>query len=409
MARIERWEAHIWCIWENLWMPIKFKCSNTSGKASKHHYHIGNSGWVYQHIGIFLWSHNRDPAIKVSFIHCVTGRMSVYSCMQNYLSKLKKHLAECILADAPGDQPPNTDNIAKATGSVFFKHNHIYDHKIFHINYTTYHTCWAQDVINPDTPHCNIMLPSEAAQRDVDDQSSLFLYARVLAVCHVNIVYIGPGAVYYQPHQMKFLWVRWYEQLDLGYTGWKSWQLDCTCFPSISGGFGDESFGFVDPSTVMQISHMIPNFWKGKWYSDGKGVSFYGRDSSDWNEYYVNRWVSKSLMKPSHSSVAHLVFLIRFVDHDMLMQFHLRLAIGHTYHDFNSVLNHTTPYTHDHSSDPVTEAADETKFITDSDGMIGSVDGGREYEVDFQDDGEIDEDDVDNNDVEFLALHEMYE
>lgn len=50
-----------------------------------------------------------------------------------------------------------------------------------------------------------------------------------------------------------------------------------------------------------------------------------------------------------------------------------------------------------------------TPFITDSDGAIGSVDGGREYEVDFQDDGEIDEDDVDNDDVEFLVLHEMYE
>lgn len=205
------------------------------------------------------------------------------------MPKLKKHLAERILADAPGDQPPNADDIAKAAGSVLFKHDRIYDHKIFRINYTTYDARRAQDVINPDTPHCNIMLLAEAAQRDVDDQSGLFLYARVLAVCHANIVYVGPGAVDYQPRQMYFLWVRWYEQVDLGYTGWKNRQLDRIRFHSISGSLRDESFGFVDPSAVVRASHMIPVFRKGKRYSDGKGVSFCGRDSSDWNEYYVNR------------------------------------------------------------------------------------------------------------------------
>ena len=59
-----------------------------------------------------------------------------------------------------------------------------------------------------------------------------FLYASVLAVCHANITYVGPGAVDYQPHQMDCLWVRWYEQLDLGKTGWSCRKLDQAHFPS---------------------------------------------------------------------------------------------------------------------------------------------------------------------------------
>lgn len=81
MTRIERREARIRRIREQLRMPItgKSKRSSTSGKALKHRYLIGDSEHVYRHIGTFLRSHDGDPAIKVNFVHCVAGRMSVYS------------------------------------------------------------------------------------------------------------------------------------------------------------------------------------------------------------------------------------------------------------------------------------------------------------------------------------------
>ena len=123
---------------------------------------------------------------------------------------------------------------------------------------------------------------------DDGNNESLFLYARVLGVCHANIVYVGPGATDYQPRGMKFLWVRWYKQLDLGRTGWRSRKLDRVHFPSLSGPSGDGSFGLVDPSLVLRASHIIPRFCKREQHKDGKGVSFCGRDSSDWNEYYIN-------------------------------------------------------------------------------------------------------------------------
>ena len=203
---------------------------------------------------------------------------------------LKEHLAEQILANVSDSQNVSADEIATAAGSVLFKHDRIYDHKIFRINHTTYDTRRTQDVINLDTSHCNIMVLNRTQNDDDDDnECSPFLYARVLGVCHANIVYVGPGATDYQPRRMKFLWVRWYEQLDLGCTGWRSRKLDRARFPLLSGPSGDGSFGFVDPSLVLWASHMIPRFCKGKQYEDGKGFSFCGKDSSDWNEYYIGR------------------------------------------------------------------------------------------------------------------------
>lgn len=124
---------------------------------------------------------------------------------------------------------------------------------------------------------------------DEDKRDGAFLYARVLGVSHANIVYVGPGATDYQPRRMDFLWVRWYKQIDLGRTGWKARKLDRVRFPSTSGRNIVAPFGFLDPSSVLRACHIIPAFSKGKRHEDGKGVSFCGRDSSDWNEYYVNR------------------------------------------------------------------------------------------------------------------------
>ena len=137
-------------------------------------------------------------------------------CIQDYLPELKTHFAECILADILDNQNVSADEISTAMGSVLFKNDHIYDHKVFHVNYTTYDPCHTKDVINLDTSHCNIMFLN-GTQKNAD--LGLYLYARVLWVCHANIVYVGLRAVNYQPCQMDFLWVRWHEQVDLGCTG----------------------------------------------------------------------------------------------------------------------------------------------------------------------------------------------
>jgi hypothetical protein len=156
-----------------------------------------------------------------------------------------------------------------------------------HTNYTTYDVRRSQDILNVSTPQCNILVLSE--QDDHQDDTSNdhpFNYARILGIYHVNVVYVGPGMLDYQPHRMEFLWVRWYQRVDATRSGWDAHKLDCIQFLSVSE---DDAFGFIDPSDVLRACHIIPAFSKGKRHTDHKGLSRLGRDASDWAAYYVNR------------------------------------------------------------------------------------------------------------------------
>lgn len=136
-----------------------------------------------------------------------------------------------------------------------------------------------------------MVLNGTPQEDDTDDErDGPYLYARVLGVCHANVTYVGPGAVDYQARRMDFLWVRWYKQIGLGSTGWRRRKLDRARFPSFaSSTAGGGSVGFLDPSSVLRACHIVPRFSTGRRYEDGSGVSFCGRDSSDWHEYYINR------------------------------------------------------------------------------------------------------------------------
>jgi hypothetical protein len=120
-----------------------------------------------------------------------------------------------------------------------------------------------------------------------------FLYARVLEIYHVNVVYTGPGMVSYEPMKFDFLWVRWFNiSLDAIYSvkrlsGQASRQahLDCLTFPPMAT---DDAFGFVDPELVLRGCHFLPMFLQGKRLKDGVGLSKLARDNQDWKYYFVN-------------------------------------------------------------------------------------------------------------------------
>jgi hypothetical protein len=163
----------------------------------------------------------------------------------------------------------------------------MYKHSLMHLNYTTYDVRRAQDVINPLTSRCNIMLLGEA---DVDDSTAgeqdPYLYARVLGIYHVNATYIGPGIIDYRSHRIDFLWVRWYQCVDECKSRHTS--LDRVCFPPMAE---PDTFGFVDPDDVLRGCHIIPHFAQGLRHLDGQGVSHCAHDKLDWRFYYINRWV----------------------------------------------------------------------------------------------------------------------
>lgn len=175
---------------------------------------------------------------------------------------------------------------------LYFKGDRMYSHKIAQFNYTTYDVRREQDIVNPGTPRCNIMLLSGqhaiepmqegSSSASQDPQPHSYVYARVIGIYHANVVYTGPGMIDYTPNRMDFLWVRWYDHQE----GENATQLDQLSFPPITS---EGAFGFVDPANVVRGCHIIPRFSKGKRYPDGIGYSRLAHDSHEWLSYYIGR------------------------------------------------------------------------------------------------------------------------
>ena len=193
------------------------------------------------------------------------------------------------------------------------KHNWIYLHKLMWVNYTTYDVWCLQDVINSSNSHHNIML---LAQSDLNNRPTneveFFKYAQVLGTFYTNIIYItGPGSVGHQSQRVEFLWVWWYNIIGARTTGWAHSRLDQLRFLPITW---NGTFSFVNPSDVVRGCYILSRFSLGRQYSNREGISYSGKDSKDWAEYYVNRWVPAALRM-----IYNEVTWNRLVDHDMVM------------------------------------------------------------------------------------------
>lgn len=160
-------------------------------------------------------------------------------------------------------------------GQLFFKRNRIYHHNLVRFNYTTYDVRRAQDVINPRTPHCNIMLLQHG-----DESNVKYRYARVLGIHHINAVCSDNV---YESSRIDFLFVRWYELIQ--HHSWEAHTLERVRFLPLTN---PTAFGFVDPGAVLRACHIIPAFARGRRNLNG-GISSLSGDKDDWLEYYVNR------------------------------------------------------------------------------------------------------------------------
>lgn len=176
---------------------------------------------------------------------------------------------------------------------IFFKSERMYSHHTIRFNYTTYDVRRSQDVINPRTAHCNIMMlnkparnPDSGMPTESESCSSAhpFLYAQVIGIYHVNVIYTGPGMLNYNATRFNFLWVRWYEHVP----NTKPYRLDQLTFPPMAG---DDAFGFVDPADVLRSCHIIPAFEQGAREGAGAGMSEIAHDRDDYRAYYVGRYV----------------------------------------------------------------------------------------------------------------------
>jgi hypothetical protein len=192
-----------------------------------------------------------------------------------------------------GLTPTNLEPNRQERDSIFFKNDRIYRHQLARFNYTTYDVRRAQDVINPTTSHCDILLLANKNGENSAERAHHFLYARVLGIYHANVVFTGEGMLDYQARRVDFLWVRWFEYEGSRSVGWKDIKLDSVRFPPMQTG---GAFGFIDPRDVLRGCHIIPAFARGKSQWDGISISRCARDGNDWASYYINRCVKAKFL-----------------------------------------------------------------------------------------------------------------
>lgn len=171
----------------------------------------------------------------------------------------------------------------------------MYRHKTLRINYTSYDVLRQQDVLNPSTPQCFVLLP--AIHEPTEPDSHPFIYAKVIGVYHAKITYQGGP-----PRRMDFLHVRWlyYDSSQPG--GWDFCRLDrlgyevCRTEQDVL-----DSFDFVDPTDVIRGVHLLPDFHSGIATDllnnqPGNSIAHDNPRHGDWRYYYVNRCVLYSAL-----------------------------------------------------------------------------------------------------------------
>lgn len=188
---------------------------------------------------------------------------------EHILSRLEPEIAESPAEILAGSDQHN---------SILFKRNRLYHHNLVRFNYTTYDVRRAQDVVNPRTAHCNIMLLKNC---DDDGHSGKYCYAKVIGIHHANVVRLTNV---YESRRIEFLFVRWYEPV-LDHV-WDTCTLGRVHFWPLAD---QNAFGFVDPGVVLRACHIIPAFSRPQRNPGERGISPLAGDKYDWPEYYVNR------------------------------------------------------------------------------------------------------------------------
>ncbi|KAJ3528182.1 hypothetical protein NMY22_g9519 [Coprinellus aureogranulatus] len=203
---------------------------------------------------------------------------------QSFIRNMKQYLLRRFIVAA---KPDFSDQLLEELihkhdwASLVLKNDRIYTHKIMRIKYTTYDTRRDEDVIHLDTDHCNVMLLNTGYSHGSSQHP--FRYCKVIGILHGDVEYIGNIRGMYHDRssrRIEFLWVR------------------CPALTASSIHLSS----FV-PAILFLVSTKKPR------YTTGKGLSDLAKDKSDWNMYYINR----------------------FVDRDMLMRYEWGLAVGHTY------------------------------------------------------------------------------
>jgi len=195
------------------------------------------------------------------------------------LPRLKDHLLGRLLDFDNRDVTFTNNDHSK----ISLVSNHIYRHKVLHINYTTYDMRRDQDSLNPRT-HGDIMVLSH--ENDAKNAHA-YWYARIIGIFHAMVTQKGTNSRWSEPKKMEFLFVRWFGLDTDEPGGWKAKRLHQIGFLD---GDDPSAFGFLDPADVIRAVHLIPRFSLGRTgdlLSPSIARSILDKDE-DWVRYYVN-------------------------------------------------------------------------------------------------------------------------
>ncbi|KAF9039172.1 hypothetical protein BJ165DRAFT_1531274 [Panaeolus papilionaceus] len=247
--------------------------------------------------GRFSISESRD--MPVSLFELSGGNAA--TSVKNFIPKLQEHILCRVTSRSEGFTEEDRD-------SIRIRNNTIYEHFTARINYTTYDLHWDYDVINSRSRPFIMAIDPESKQH------SIFWYAAVIGIFHVEFQHIGSTSKSVRPQILHFFWVHWLGPVEGHDSG-----RDKAMLPKIQPLPEDDEFayGCLDPSLVVRGCHLMPAFHDGprRQLAQNQQVQYQGRrlmteeSLSQWKNYYVGI----------------------FVDRDMFMR-QLGLGLGHRAH-----------------------------------------------------------------------------
>ncbi|KAF9032740.1 hypothetical protein BJ165DRAFT_1317548, partial [Panaeolus papilionaceus] len=166
----------------------------------------------------------------------------------NFVLKLQEHILSRVT--------PQLENFTEQDrDSVKIRNNVIYEHLTVRINFTTYDLRREYDIINSRSrPFIMALAP------DYTPQHTVFWYAAVLGIFHVEFQHVGAKSLNLRPQTMHFLWVRWLEPVGGQVFGRSQARLPKLQFLTDNDKC---AYGFLDPCLVLRGCHIIPTFHSG--------------------------------------------------------------------------------------------------------------------------------------------------
>ncbi len=163
---------------------------------------------------------------------------------------------------------------------------HIYEHKVLWINYTSYDLHHKQDIINPQTSSDVMMFTPKDKH-----EAHPYWYARVIGIYHVLVHDKNNSNNANVSKQIDFLWVQWYG-FDREYrSGFRTKQLHQVGFLNAEEG---GTFGFIDPNDVLCSVHLLLTFVLDTTnvFLEGPSITrCLDEGDEDYERYYVNLYV----------------------------------------------------------------------------------------------------------------------